>query len=146
MESPRKVRSAEIPLVGRGEDKVELIMEVLALERLPFSLVEPDTTGHRTAVHAERQPLAHLVPVKQAAALRAEKGALGIVLKGRLVAIRKRSHASWTLLAPGEIGLQRNPVTFGNRALKGGEAFFDFTANEFSVGVERTAHGETVLV
>src|SRR6267378_6933826 len=67
--------AADFPLVGGGENVVQLGVQAFALERLPFPLVQPDAAGDGADIDVKIEAVADLVADEEAAGFRADEGA-----------------------------------------------------------------------
>src|SRR5262245_4740292 len=105
--------AADLILPGRGEDHVDVLVQVAGLERLPFVLVEPDSAAITALIEREAGPVADAVFDQNLVALRAEFGdqRAGHRIEGDRLSLRRSGQALFVLFAPFPVFERRNPIS-----------------------------------
>src|SRR5215813_10222639 len=107
-----RILAANLILPGRGENQVDVIVQVAGLERLPFILVEPDSAAVAALIEREVGPVSDSVLDENLIALRAEFGdqCAGHWIGRDRLSLRRFGQARFVMFAPFPVFERRNPV------------------------------------
>ena len=116
-------------------------VQIPALERLPFSFVEPHAAGSGAAVEVKLKTMPDPIAEQQTPRFRTDQRALSrIVLEDRRVTLARAAVGLWMPVLPREISLQRDPEPTRRWAFINLEPWLDFPQLHCDIWINRAMH------